>query len=188
MTSTLFAILFAFGSPVVSVMTGNIQSFMFIIFLITFIIPILSLSVLRLTKTISDITLVDRRERIIPFVFISIFYLTITWLFVARIGMTPMVNLIFIAISVIISSLTVITLFWKISAHGAGVGGLLGFLVAFYVLSPEGDLIWAIIGVILLGGVVMSSRLYLNVHRPKEVHIGGLLGFLISFIVIVVFS
>lgn len=188
LTSILFALLFGINSPVVSPITSASRPFLLITFLVTFIIPVMSISVLRLSKTISNFTLEDRKERRVPFLFISVFYATASWMFIDKINPGPAINVIFLSISGIIIALTAITFFWKISAHGAGVGGFIGFLVAFHLKAPQNELIWLIIASVLLSGFLMSARLYLNVHKPKEVHVGGILGFLISFLAILIFA
>jgi len=102
--------------------------------------------------------------------------------------MSPTVGLILGTITFIIILITVITLFVKISAHSAGVGGLFGFLLVFHLNTPQNGMIWILVLTVLLSGTVMSARLYLNVHKPKEVYLGVLLGFVISFLSIVFFA
>ena len=77
---------------------------------------------------------------------------------------------------------TIITYFWKISVHAIGISGIIGVLtrIAFSVQSIE-LLIFLMIGLIL-SGFVMSARLSLNAHTPKQIYMGFLVGFLISFI------
>jgi membrane-associated phospholipid phosphatase len=46
---------------------------------------------------------------------------------------------------------------------------------------PFYDLLYPVIVSVILTGVVMSSRLRLNEHRPAEVYAGALLGFFVCF-------
>ena len=188
MTSILFSILYLVGSPVTLPIAPSILQFMLIIFLVTFLIPGLSISFLRITKTISSIYLVNRKERIIPFSFITIFYFTISFMFIYKQNINGGINLVFITISVLILLVTIATFFFKISAHSAAAGGLVGFLLAYYLKFPELVSIDLVLVFIVLTGLVMSARLHLNAHKPPEVYFGSLLGFITSFISIMIYS
>jgi len=181
LTSFLFLILSYFAPYITTPVSGAIASFLLIVFVITFLIPLLSISLLKISKSITNFQLEDRKERVLPFSFISIFYMIISGMFVFKLGLSPVFNQIFITITIIVMTITIITLYWKISAHSAGVAGLMGFLLAFHIKSPLGNLLWPIFFTVLVVGMVMSARLYLNVHRPGEVQVGALLGFCFSF-------
>ena len=73
--------------------------------------------------------------------------------------------------------ITIINFWWKISIHSAGSGVLtaLVFILSFRMYSPLG---WYVISVIIISGMVLSSRLRLNIHNPRQVWIGYLAGFL----------
>jgi membrane-associated phospholipid phosphatase len=88
---------------------------------------------------------------------------------------------IFIGASILVAILTIVTVFFKISVHGSGAGSMIGFLLAIMLLYPEHNLMWALIGIVLIAGSVMTSRLYLNAHTPVEVYSGFALGLFISF-------
>ena len=188
MTSILFAILYSVGSPVTLPVAPAINQFLLIIFLITFLIPLLSISFLRLTKTISSVYLVDRKERVIPFIFITVFYFTISFMFIYKQNITSGINLVFLTISILILLVTAITFFFKISAHAAALGGIVGFIMAYYLKSPELVSMEWVLGSILILGLIMSARLYLNAHKPSEVYFGSLLGFITCFISIIFYS
>ena len=82
---------------------------------------------------------------------------------------------------------TIITVFWKISIHSMGMCGVLGFLLALNLKSPESLPVWSVLIWMLCTGMTMSSRLYLNVHKPVEIYWGAILGFLFCFFAIYVF-
>jgi hypothetical protein len=67
----------------------------------------------------------------------------------------------------------------KISIHMAGVGALLG-LAVFTSYSFGLQLLLFIAALVLLAGLVGSSRLYLKAHTPLEVYVGFFLGLLVS--------
>jgi hypothetical protein len=151
------------------------------ILITTFIIPVLSISALRFTSTISSFTLHDRRERVVPFVFIGMFYALTTYLFITKIQVNEVISLMMITTSILIGLLTAITLKYKISIHAAGSCGGAGYLIALAHTYQSDALIYPAIVAIVLSGVVMSARLYLNSHTLNEVAAGCFIGFSLCF-------
>lgn len=141
-----------------------------------------------MTNMIPDYYMTDRRDRLIPFIFISIFYLLTTIMFAVKFTINPTISLIFYATTAIIVAATAITTQLKVSVHGAGIGGLVGFLMGFSIIDPMNQLMVPLVTAIVIAGLVLSSRLYLNVHSPREVHLGTFLGFILSFFGILIFS
>ncbi len=75
-----------------------------------------------------------------------------------------------------------ITFFWKISAHSAGAAGVVGFSLIYSSKFAAGQqLLLPMILAVLMLGLVMWARLYLNAHKPKEIVGGSMLGFLICY-------
>jgi len=181
MTTLLFFTLFLIDSSVVLPYINAMNQLLLIIFLVTFVIPLISISFLRITHTISSFKLEERRERILPFAFITIFYGVACWMFLTRINLGPMINTMLLSITATILILTFITMFWKISAHSAGIGGLIGFLTVLYVEEPTALVRMALVVSVLVAGVVMASRLKLNSHSPSQVYAGLILGFGLCF-------
>lgn len=188
MTTLLFLSMFAVNAYPVIPYSNAVKQISIIIFLVTFIIPALSISFLLLTKSISSLRLEDRRERIIPFSFITIFYGVASWMFVSRLGIAGHINLILITITALILVLTIITIFWKISAHATAIGGVLGFFTAIYLNDPQPKVLNAIAILVVAAGVIMSSRLKLNAHTPPQLYAGLIMGFVISFFSLTMFS
>jgi membrane-associated phospholipid phosphatase len=161
---------------------------MLIIFLVTFVIPAISIGFLRITNTITSFKLEERKERILPFIFITVFYGVASWMFMTRINLGVLVNVMLIGITITILLLTIITFFWKISAHGAGVGGVLGMMAIFYLREPALNNATLLTAAVIVAGIVMSSRLKLNSHNPAQVYSGLLLGFFTTFLSIYFFA
>jgi hypothetical protein len=84
-------------------------------------------------------------------------------------------------ITVTILGLTVVTLFWKMSAHMTGAGGLLAVVLVLGIKFQTFEVLYPLLLSIFLAGVIGSSRLYLHAHRPIEVYIGFIYGFLMCF-------
>ncbi|MCU0474423.1 MAG: hypothetical protein MUC93_13855 [Bacteroidales bacterium] len=74
----------------------------------------------------------------------------------------------------------------SISIHSAGIGALLALVIILSV-KMHTPLTWFIIGVILSAGLVMTSRLWLNSHKPGEVWSGIILGTLVTGVILSLF-
>jgi membrane-associated phospholipid phosphatase len=158
-----------------------------IIFIVTFIIPVISIGTLRLTNYITDFHLEDRRQRFTPFLFICCFYAITAYMFYSRLSINNLLVIIFIAITVLIILLTIITYFWKISVHGASIGGVAGFIFALGLMHPIVNFPFILAVLMVLGGLVLYARLMLNAHTPVQVYAGTTLGFVICFLSIYFF-
>jgi membrane-associated phospholipid phosphatase len=184
--STYLFCLFAFTLPVAfdPIREDNIWRFIALLFGVTFVFPALNISLLKAFGTIRTYQMVGRRERIIPFVFISALYCGVTYLFFSRQQVSFSDN--FVKFLIIIDALvlvsTIATFFYKVSVHSLGAWGLIGILLPLNRLTDSGELFYPLLATIVVAGVIMSARLKLNVHTPREVMIGSLLGFATSFI------
>lgn len=153
-----------------------------LIFFTTCLIPMVTVIMFRITKVIKDLHMKDRKDRFIPFVFITIFYLVVAVMIMNQDWMNDMMQLAFTAMTAVVVITNFITFKWKISAHAAGVAGWLGFAVAFSVQYPGTSTLFVpIIVIILINGLVYWSRLYLNAHRPLELWAGAFLGFSVCY-------
>jgi len=182
MPTLLLLILLFFLPQSLQPVSGRIAlMIILLVFITTFIIPALSILGLRSTLTISSMKLRNRSERVLPFAFITIFYGITTYLFHSKIEINDLILTIFIAASLLVALLTIITIFFKISVHAAGAGCMLGFMLSLMLLFPEGNLMWALVSIVLIAGLILSARLYLDAHTPVEVYSGFTLGLFISF-------
>jgi len=189
MPTYMFMILIRFLPDVFNPMSMKAMLYvLLLVFLTTFVIPSLSLLGLRTSSIISNLKLENRNERKLPFIFISVFYILTTFLFIDRLEVGRILTILLISVSAQIVLLAIITFFWKISIHGAGIGGMSGFLLALIYLFPENPLLYPFVGLILISGVVLSARLYLDVHSPKEVYFGYAFGFTASFASLFLFA
>ena len=69
----------------------------------------------------------------------------------------------------------VVSIWWKISIHMIGIGGLLGAVAALSIkFVADQQLI--IMGLVLIAGLIAYSRLFLNAHNPSQVYSGLGLG------------
>lgn len=149
--------------------------------LFAFAVPSILIFVVYKLKLISDLSLKIRSERFIPYTIVIVSYSAML-LYYYRLGM-PMWFLMLIGSSVAVTVIAIIiTLWWKISAHMFGVGGMVGGVmsVSFFVEQANPYLLF--IALFVLAGLVGTSRLILKRHTLLQVMCGFLLGFVISFL------
>lgn len=151
-----------------------------LIFITTFALPAINFILLKLTGSISDLTLPDRSQRILPFIFVSVIYVFVTVMFYWKFPIPNLLKLMGI-VSVMVVFATIVTFFYKISIHSLSIWGAIGMMLPMNKISEAGSLLIPTLFVILIAGIVMSSRLALNAHTPRQVMVGAVSGFAIGF-------
>jgi len=154
----------------------------FYIFLATTILPFVVVFILYKRKIITDLTLHRQQDRVIPQIFSCFIYAGICLFLVYTEGATNALSLSLIAVSVSVIGLTLITPFWKISAHACGAWGL--FAIAYDLQSryhqPGFTVLYYIIAFLTIS--VCAARLYLKVHTPMQVIMGSIMGGVVGFL------
>lgn len=159
-----------------------------LIFGLTFLFPMLLIIVLRFSNFLTDIEMSKRQERYWPMFLAVCCYLITTYLLSIRSPLGTAASSILIGILLTMIIITIITHFWKISAHSAGAWGGVGVLLAFQWLFPDPFLLYFLLSLIILAGSVSSARLYLSVHNLSQVTLGGLIGFVVCFLTVMILN
>jgi membrane-associated phospholipid phosphatase len=149
--------------------------------LTTFFVPLVILAALRWSHLIPSFDLPQKEDRFLPFVSVSILYMMSTYFFHLKLQAAPPLVFLLSIMTISLVLLTTVTYFWKISAHMVAIAGFLGVVTAFALKAPQLSLVNYVIGLIVLNGLVGSSRLYLNAHTPIQIVAGFMLGFLLNF-------
>ncbi|MEP6736251.1 MAG: phosphatase PAP2 family protein [Chryseolinea sp.] len=157
-------------------------NFVFLIFCVTCALPGLNILIFKSFGTIKSLTLENRKERIAPFTFVTILYGAVTYIFFSRtrISINDSLLKFLLIIDILVLAATVITVFYKISIHSMAVWGFVGILLPLNKISEDGKLLVPTIVAIVLAGVIMSARLQLNAHTPREILMGSIAGLLIT--------
>lgn len=152
--------------------------FTLIVFGANFIIPMLLVLLLKKLRLISDIGLNGRKERLIPYI-ITIVCLGGTSFFL-YVKMAPLWVAMFYAGGALAALINLIVNFrWKISAHAAGIAGLVAMLIQIMKEGPAiPAMTWWIVGSIIIAGMVGSARIWLGRHTLMQVLAGTVVGFL----------
>lgn len=167
---------------------GTRLAVLIVIFGITCILPMIFIAVLHSMKIIKDKTLNNQNERWLPYIFIILSYVGATlylyhvhsplWLSAFMWGGT-------IAAAVAFG----INFAWKISAHMSGIGGVVAILFWIHIVGLGAfSLTWLICTMIILSGILGTSRLILNRHTFWQVMAGFANGFIWVLLAIKFFS
>jgi membrane-associated phospholipid phosphatase len=160
----------------------RIKEFMLLtVFLSTCVLPALSIGILALNPKF-DIKMEKSTDRILPLLISSIFYY-FGYLMLEKLPVFPIYNLFLVASILVQIALLLVSLKWKISAHSAAIGGLIGGVGALSFRLQENPVMILTL-LILIAGLVTTSRLILLKHTASQVYAGFLLGFLILNLVI----
>lgn len=165
-----------------AILPWSIERYMLlVVFISTAAFPALSIGILSL-KPGFDIRMGKSTDRILPIMFSSVFYY-VGYLILKKLPVFPIYNVFLIASILVQIALILISIKWKISAHSAAIGGLVGGFFALAFRLNENP-VYILVFLILAAGLVGSSRLILQKHTSWQVYAGFLLGYLIMHLVI----
>ena len=185
---TLGVFLALWGTVLCYIPTGTRLVVMLVVFGITCIMPMVAIAVMHNLKIIEDKRLVKREERWLPYIATVLCYIC-SAVYLHHIH-TPQWVVVFMAggaAACVVS--TIVTLWWKISAHMAGIGGVLAFAVRIYIDGYDVvDMKFVIALLVLLAGCLGSSRIFMNRHSFMQVVMGFLKGFVMVYLTCMLFS
>lgn len=170
--------------------------FVLLVFLSTFLMPAFAVFMMKSLGMVKSMELNDRYERIGPYILTGMFYL---WMFVnfKHNTLIPKPFVVAMLGSVIgLFAAFFFNNFTKVSTHAVGVGGLTGMAAmnslffnfdTFTVnLGPLGlfevSNNFVLMAVIVLSGLVCTSRLLLGAHTEKQLYGGFAIGVLSQLI------
>lgn len=151
----------------------------FTIFSFTFLLPVLNLLILYKLGYVSSLRIENRRERTFPLLMTSLCYFGLFYM-IYDFNIWPAIKLFILGGGLCIFFAAIVTLWWQISAHMIGIGGLIGALLAicYFMQMP---ILLAICACVMLAGCIGFARLKLNAHTPAQVYVGFIFGCLLQF-------
>ncbi|MCM1291630.1 MAG: phosphatase PAP2 family protein [Prevotella sp.] len=178
MMMPVYAILLIFGLSVLNYISPSTRLWVTLIVAgINLLLPAIIIVVLKRIGVVQDLGLNGRKERLIPYL-ASIMALCATAWFMWSKQSPAWVWLFFLggAVGGVIN--LIINFRWKISAHAAGVAGIVALILRIASDGfPQGNvLVWLMVW-ILLAGLTGSARLYLKRHTLGQVLAGYAVGF-----------
>jgi len=150
-----------------------------IVFVGTYAIPSLLVVLLLVLGFLSELEMPKRQDRFGPLLLAAVsVYSTERLLERLFAPYEILLFLLGIALSLVVAFL--VNLRIKASIHMAGMGGLLGGMLAMS-LHTQMNLFFVIAPIIVLSGLLGTARLKLKAHQPSEIYLGFLVGFIPVF-------
>lgn len=159
--------------------------------MVSAVIPIIGVLMMRFLGLIDGLEMKEKSDRIGPFIIIGVCYLWLTVNFINSSQISDFLTSFMLGATISLFVGFVINIFEKISLHTIGMGGLLaGYAILINKYSyGAASFTWAgveynihlmLIFVLLLiiSGLVATSRLILGAHQPREVYGGFIVGLL----------
>jgi hypothetical protein len=159
---------------------GKLQTIIIsIINLVAF--PLITVLLLRAVGFLDSIFLRTRKDRIIPYMASGIFFFWAYTVFKKQEMYPPIMPIFVLGVFLAASGGLIANIYFKISMHAIGMGGLLGI---FYVVTKDNTMLmtWPVAMALLIAGIVCTARLLLNTHTQKDIYAGLALGFLSQII------
>ena len=153
-----------------------------LVILSTLIIPVLSSFTLLKFGYIESIQMESSMERRLPFMLTSLCYFGAYYL-LKQLPLPKIFYLIMLGALLSVLIALIVNYKWKISIHMIGIGGIAGALFGMSQVLLI-NLLPVVMVVILLAGLLASSRIALNAHSPAQVYTGFIAGFASTFFVI----
>jgi len=181
LTSYLVLILGYYFPSMFMIAPDKLKVILAFVFCFTFVLPAVNILMFKQFGTISDYTMTAQKERIIPFVAISLIYGVTAFLFYYKVPISKNLNSLILIITAMVVVSTVITFFQKVSVHSLAIWGGIGILLPLNKAVEQNYLLWPTAIAIVAAGAVMSSRLILQAHTPRQILVGSITGFIIGF-------
>lgn len=181
----IFATFLYFGNIIFEPYSILAQKYVVIlIFITTAIIPLILLviNILILRKKFSNALLLmnARKDRIVPFFYIGIYYSVLTYMFQHYLNFPILLTSLMIVISISVLTTAVISLLWKVSAHAISLGASFMIFVLLNTIMPNEHLFYVILVALFISGLTLASRLTLQAHSPQQVYVGFLVGIILG--------
>lgn len=154
--------------------------FMIPVLFLSCVAPLCGIYFLMFAKVINSYELSSNDNRFLSFfVFFVSYCLLFYYFFAAKLYIWFLAVLLVPILLLVIYAIT--SMFWKISAHMMGIGGLIGSILSMCYYVKGLNLYILFIILFILAGSLGVSRLMMNRNTPGQVYAGFLTGLTVSF-------
>ena len=154
-------------------------SLVLMVYLFTVLVPTLLIHIYRRYHGWTLLQLGTKERRMMPYIVSILCYFGC--LYIMDLIHLPHLITSMLMVALVIQVLcAVINVWWKISTHTAGMGGVLGALVAFSFILNFNPVWWLCLAIVA-SGIVGSSRIILRQHTLTQVTAGLFLGIVSAF-------
>ncbi len=150
-----------------------------VVFAFTCLLPILNLLILYKLNYISSLKIKHKNERTFPLGITALCYFGLFYM-IYDFNVWPAIKLLVLGAALCIFIAAIINIWWQISTHMIGIGGIFGMLYAmsYFMQIP---LFLGLTWCLLIAGFIGFSRLMLGAHTSGQVYIGFIFGAVVQF-------
>ena len=145
-----------------------------LVYLFTILLPTFIIHLYRRYQGWTLLQLGTKERRMIPYVISIICYLACYYI-MSVLHIPHFMGRILVAALMVQIICAIINIWWKISTHTAAIGGVAGALMAFAHIFTFNPLGWLSV-IVVLAGVLGTSRMILRQHTLSQVVAGFLVG------------
>jgi hypothetical protein len=153
--------------------TKNLRMFSMVLFTLFF--PAVSLFLAWRLKLIKSLSLENRQDRLVGFIVTMFFYFWASYVFRNLPDIPSVASRFVLGTFLAVCGAWMCTIFYKVSLHAVAMGGMVCFFILFGYEDPYVSGLYLVL-VILICGVVCSSRLILGAHNRFEMITGFFVG------------
>lgn len=144
------------------------------VYVFTILLPRLCIWVYRKLNGWAPVQLRLRENRVVPYILFILSYVACLYLMYRMHLPRYMCGILYSAL-LIQMACAIVNIWWKISVHSAGSGGVIGALLAYSVLFMFNPVWWLCL-LILIAGAVGTARMLLRQHSLAQIVVGTLVG------------
>ena len=147
----------------------------------TILFPAFALLVMKGLGFVKSVFLRTQQDRIGPYLANMIFYFWMARVcFNFKPELTPVLASFMTGVFLTTAVALIANIFYKISMHAIGCGGLLGIFII--IMNSNSMLMtWPLSIALLITGIVCTSRLIVSNHTQKEIYLGLVIGLVCQF-------
>lgn len=148
--------------------------------------PLITVFLLKGLGFISSVFLRTQKDRIIPYIASGIFYFWAYLVFRNQPEVPSVMTAFTFAVFLSSSAALMANIYFKISMHAIGMGGVLGLFLL--IMRQDNFLMTVPLAIaLLITGIVCTSRLIVSDHTPKEIYMGLIVGIICQLVAAVMY-
>ena len=157
------------------------KKLLLLVFLNAFAFPVITVLLLKALGFIDSILLKTQKDRIIPYIASGTFFFWTQYVLREQAYVPRILVAFMFGVFISSSAALIANIYYKISMHGIGMGGLIGILL---VIMQQNTMMvaWPLSLAFLLTGLVCTSRMIVSDHSPKEIYSGIMMGLICQFV------
>jgi hypothetical protein len=144
------------------------------VFINTFAFPLIAILLIWRLGFVKSLKMESQQERLVPFITSGALYIW-TYVVFRKSGLPEILSIVILGATITLFASFLITIFRKVSIHASAMGCLFILTLALCLLSQK-DYHILLMGIVLIGGIICSSRMILGSHDTSEISLGYFIG------------